>query len=87
MLANMDLARDGRTQLADYLVRLALDPSEMDRFDEDPESAMSGADLSEEEKDIVRSRDVNRLSPTFDGMGPASAIPIVAIVIVNISCT
>lgn len=45
------------SKLLDYLTKLTEDPDARSRHKEDPDSAMSASELSEEEKEAVKSSD------------------------------
>jgi hypothetical protein len=47
--------------LLDFLIALAEDPLRAKRFKSNPEAELAGAGLTDEEKDVLRSRDPGRI--------------------------
>lgn len=61
------------SQLADYLLELAADPDRCARFKADPEAELLQAQLSDEEKAALASRDPQRISNALAEASPDSA--------------
>ena len=48
-------------RLNDFLISLSLDPKKREQFDLDPDAVLDQTTLSEEEKDLVKSRNVSKI--------------------------
>ena len=51
---------------ARFLIALSRDPAGMDAFAKDPDLVLAGADLTDEDREVVRSGDVKRIHGYFE---------------------
>lgn len=51
---------------ARFLIALSQDPAGMDAFSKDPDLVLAGADLTDEDREVVRSGDVKRIHGYFE---------------------
>lgn len=63
-------------RISDFLISLAGDPQKRAAFDKDPDSVLAGTSLSEEEKDLIKSRDSSgiRLATFQRGVGELAVV-------------
>ncbi len=61
------------SKLADYLLELAADPDRCARFKADPHTELGCADLREDEKNVLATRDPRAISDAIVDAGPDSA--------------
>ena len=51
---------------ARFLIALSQDPAGMEAFSKDPDLVLAGADLTDEDRDVVRSGDMKRIHGYFE---------------------
>lgn len=60
------------SKLYDFLRALSDDPNKLTEFENDPEQAMTAAGLTEEEKDLIKSGDEQRIMRHLGGQNPST---------------
>lgn len=59
---------------ADFVTKLSQNPDERDRFMEDPDAVMGEHDLSEEDKQVLRTKDSDKIKSYLGDEGPPGCL-------------
>jgi hypothetical protein len=70
-------ARDGPDALRKFLVELATDPAQLGRYVRDPDGALADAELSDDDRAIVRSGHAGAIHARLSGVTGAAALLVV----------
>lgn len=59
---------------ADFVTDLSKDPAKRDRFMEDPDAVMDEHDLSDEDKDVLRTKDSDKIKSYLGDDSPPGCL-------------